>query len=590
MSLKYELENWQAAVDYFDQQDFEKCLESFKLVSESSKIYFNIGMVYANISQQEEALPWFDKAAECDQFMAIAYFQRGVSNFLLGNMVDAEADFDIALKNMRGNSMIDYNQLGLQHQLYLCEVLFNRGLARLNQGYYEAGMEDLSYSRKNKQTEAHEVIEEAIAAQGDGFTVFSIPPGILYRPPEHKIRNVKKVDYLGSARVVASLNGDTFTGFMPPETVKQPSKPVSNGSGGGGGGGANKPSSAPNVGKAAILPPKDTRALAVLDKDSLSRQDSSARLPPQRSMSRGGTPAPGGLPGSPTPNLSRQNTMNATRLKMNKRTDLSDMQNQEPFTPGYFDLYYRDDQEYYNGNGKSTPYGYDGENGGQDGRMGDMRMGGGGGGGMNGYAKSNYPPNGYYNEGNGESSPPALSSPGSVSSNDSPQFSNDVRYSPEKGQGRSNPGSNGRYADKPRYNQGPLKSFSKNKINPMARQDSLRSNGPQKLPMRRQDTSMSARSISTLQGKLKVKCYHQSQPDNTRVLLVDVEVTYNELMRRIQDKFGSPRPLRLKYRDEENELVLMTDDDDLMVARTIAEAAMQGSDNGVERLEIYCFD
>ena len=35
---------------------------------------------------------------------------------------DAMSDFDTALKNLRGNLLIDYKQLGLQYKLYSCEV------------------------------------------------------------------------------------------------------------------------------------------------------------------------------------------------------------------------------------------------------------------------------------------------------------------------------------------------------------------------------------------------------------------------------------------------------------------------------------
>ena len=35
---------------------------------------------------------------------------------------DALADFELAEKNLRGNVLIDYKQLGLQYKLYSCEV------------------------------------------------------------------------------------------------------------------------------------------------------------------------------------------------------------------------------------------------------------------------------------------------------------------------------------------------------------------------------------------------------------------------------------------------------------------------------------
>lgn len=35
---------------------------------------------------------------------------------------DALSDFELAEKNLRGNVLIDYKQLGLQYKLYSCEV------------------------------------------------------------------------------------------------------------------------------------------------------------------------------------------------------------------------------------------------------------------------------------------------------------------------------------------------------------------------------------------------------------------------------------------------------------------------------------
>ena len=39
-----------------------------------------------------------------------------------------------------------------------------------------------------------------------GYTVFSIPVGILYRPNDAKVKNLKTKNYLGQARLVAAVN------------------------------------------------------------------------------------------------------------------------------------------------------------------------------------------------------------------------------------------------------------------------------------------------------------------------------------------------------------------------------------------------
>jgi hypothetical protein len=51
-----------------------------------------------------------------------------------------------------------------------------------------------------------------------GYTVFSIPVGIVYRPNEAKVKNLKTKDYLGKARLVAASDkANIFTGFAGAE-------------------------------------------------------------------------------------------------------------------------------------------------------------------------------------------------------------------------------------------------------------------------------------------------------------------------------------------------------------------------------------
>lgn len=52
--------------------------------------------------------------------------------------------------------------------------MFNKGLAQINLGYVEEGMSDMQVARKQKVTDDHDVIDEAIRDRGEGYTVFSI--------------------------------------------------------------------------------------------------------------------------------------------------------------------------------------------------------------------------------------------------------------------------------------------------------------------------------------------------------------------------------------------------------------------------------
>lgn len=115
-------------------------------------------------SNQVEA---YQQATKLDQFLAVAYFQQGVSNFLLSDFAEALANFNEALLYLRGNTLIDYEQLGLKFRLYSCEVLFNRGLCFIYDGRLEEGLQDLEFASKEVQVEDHNVINEAIAEKAE---------------------------------------------------------------------------------------------------------------------------------------------------------------------------------------------------------------------------------------------------------------------------------------------------------------------------------------------------------------------------------------------------------------------------------------
>ncbi|PVG02938.1 hypothetical protein CPB86DRAFT_779815 [Serendipita vermifera] len=227
MSLRAELETWDAALKAYDAEDFTKALDLFGRIADSSKILTNIGLIYATLGEHELAVEQFIGATELDQYLAVAYFQCGVSNFLLGKYNVAFDDFDKALLYLRQNQAINYEQLGLQFRLYSAEVLFNKGLCLIYLGNESEGLQDMAEAQKEKVTEEHNVIDEAIRDRGEGYTVFSIPVGILYRPPENKLKNAKPKDYLGKAKLVAAENANeaytTFTGVTRMQQGYSPS-------------------------------------------------------------------------------------------------------------------------------------------------------------------------------------------------------------------------------------------------------------------------------------------------------------------------------------------------------------------------------
>lgn len=222
MSLKAELETWASALKAYDEEDFEKSLELFSAIGDSSKILTNMGLIYAALGEHEAAVEQFQAATQLDQYLAVAYFQCGVSNFLLTRYDLAYRNFEEALLFLRGNQSINYEQLGLKFKLYSAEVLFNKGLSLLYSGRGNEGMQDLNAALLEKVTEEHNVIDDAIADRGEGYTVFSIPVGVLYRPSENKLKNAKAKDYMGKAKLVATSDeNEAYTTFTGVTRLKQ---------------------------------------------------------------------------------------------------------------------------------------------------------------------------------------------------------------------------------------------------------------------------------------------------------------------------------------------------------------------------------
>ena len=55
-------------------------------------------------------------------WISISFLTSAKLNVISCRYDEAMKNFDIALKTLRGNRLIDYKQLGLQYKLYSCEV------------------------------------------------------------------------------------------------------------------------------------------------------------------------------------------------------------------------------------------------------------------------------------------------------------------------------------------------------------------------------------------------------------------------------------------------------------------------------------
>ncbi|KAJ7881262.1 hypothetical protein B0H14DRAFT_2565843 [Mycena olivaceomarginata] len=221
LSLKAKLETWGAVLRAYDDEDFETALKLFSRIPKSSIILTSIGIIHAALGEHEIAVERFIKATLRDPYLAVAYFQCGVSNFLLARYDLAYCDFREAYRHLRDDQTIDYEQIGLSFKAVPAEVLFNRGLCLVCLDQVDKGLADLEAARRLHATKDHEIIGDAIRMRGRGYTVFSIPRGVCYRPSEKKLANAASKDYMGEARLIAAIDlHATTTGFAGAEQLR----------------------------------------------------------------------------------------------------------------------------------------------------------------------------------------------------------------------------------------------------------------------------------------------------------------------------------------------------------------------------------
>ncbi|KAF9281420.1 hypothetical protein BKA57DRAFT_458020 [Linnemannia elongata] len=578
-SLKHELDQWNEGVIAFDQGQYEDALEYFEPIADSAKIHFNIGVVLATLGDFEGAGAAYEQATKLDQYLAIAYFQNGVANVALENYAKALTCFHDAYLYLRGNMVIDYTQLGLDFKLYSCQVLFNRALCYIELGEMDLGMTDLWRATREKQTKAHDMLDQALRDKGQDCTVFTVPQGVLYRPAESKVKNSKKKDYLGNSKVIAAVDAsDQFAGFKGKSAWQvQMSGPTNVASSTE----ESRPMTPPNGlqrrATERVVPGGVTgRARRDTDPERPHMLEHAASFNGTDAMTRRG-PGPSALgPAGSEP-----------------RPQMLTRRNTEAQRPSPLDI----DNSAYPPTSRSN-----GPN--------SAAPGGPGAGGRNRYQDDMDDVDQYINalSLDSQQSPsdlrvspiPTRSNTGNVRPgmhrNQSP---NGPSPPPSVYDGNSPPngrsvgpvvadlrrmGSNTRglkREDSVRSNaSGGMYQGSQMNSSPLAYSNSVSSNGT---PRSEEGSSYLDEPVyAGLRDKLRVKCHYI----DTRAVLVRVDTSLQELLQKVQEKFQADRPLKLKYKDEDHHMLSMIDDEDWLMAQQV-QMETQGT---LDRMELWCFD
>ncbi|KAJ3111962.1 hypothetical protein HDU96_005101 [Phlyctochytrium bullatum] len=518
-----------------------------------------MGAAFLNVRQVDEAIACLTRAIACDVYLAVAYFQRGVCFYSKNMLTEALADFTDALAFLRGNLVIDYNQLGLAYKLYACEVSFNRGLCFAAVGQIDAAMADfddairtrpLASDTQGGKAPDHRRMEEAMDLQDrapDYLRPFDVPNNIVYKPPPGKLKNVEKKEYLGKSKVVAAFDeNDGFAGFSGAKI------------------------------KAQTLVRDNTKAPTEME-HSFSRTATIARAPTKRGGS-GAPENPIGLDGQPLTFASlNKRAISATTTNapvpidvspMNPASDLSPAPQRRPSAPQPF-----------------AP------------RVSSIRL----------PAKSNTVPNAGSRDDRPRDPPQqALPTPPEKDRRLEDEVDEMMRYAEERARG-VHPGSRRGSEDDVRRAPSRARSQSRPDTPPMSGDERDYGNGGGRYDddgygvpnaaaaiMSRRNTTTSFATTSSAAGdKLKIKCHYG---DSKILLAVPTNLAFEDLQFRAAKKLGlNPNvPIRFKYRDADGEMVMMTDQEDMEVAFEMAGIDFMHPSGSVgagnDRFELWCFD
>ncbi|MGH0156464.1 UNVERIFIED_CONTAM: hypothetical protein FKN15_074901 [Acipenser sinensis] len=265
------IREWHAAVQAVDEKDWVSALGLLENISEpTSKIFFTAASVHLVLGQLEQAIKALDRTIAKDERLAVGFFQRGAVHMLAGRLEEALSDCSLALKHFRGNSVIDYRQLGLRYQLHSWQVLYNAAVVHTRLGQWDKALDFLEkaagltgegrgvsveqavvrvkvlynaaavHTRLGQWDKALDSLEKAAGLTGEGRGVsveqavvrvkcrmllepLMVPKGEVFRPRKQDVEQLIQRDFLGKPKKASSFPN----GIPLPPDLKPPTRPQS---------------------------------------------------------------------------------------------------------------------------------------------------------------------------------------------------------------------------------------------------------------------------------------------------------------------------------------------------------------------------
>ncbi|XP_029367528.1 NADPH oxidase activator 1 isoform X1 [Echeneis naucrates] len=213
------LQLWDESVQAVDARDWEGALSILgKINTPTSRTLFNTASAHLALGQLDQALKALDLAIAKDERLAVGFFQRAAVMMQIDRLEEALSDCIWAQQYMRGNTVIDYRQLGLRFKLYSWQVLYNAAAVYSRMGDWEQAQDVLMSASQQRTGGRGGNIEAALDSVTKRVVLdpLLVPEGEVFRPRKQDVEQLKQRDFLGKAKVISSMiPNDDFGGFEP---------------------------------------------------------------------------------------------------------------------------------------------------------------------------------------------------------------------------------------------------------------------------------------------------------------------------------------------------------------------------------------
>ncbi|MBN3299539.1 NCF2 factor, partial [Amia calva] len=210
---------WSEAVGAVDRRDWEAALTALGQISEpTARTLFTTASILLTLGRLELTIKALDQTIAKDERLAVGFFQRAAVHMLADRLDEALGDCALAQKHMRGNSVIDYRQLGLRYKLYSWQVLYNMAAVQTRLCHWDTA-EDLLQEASQQQGGARGVnlkLSLDSLARLEVLKPLLVPEGEVFRPRKQDVEQLEQRDFLGKPKVISSvIPNDDFGGFEP---------------------------------------------------------------------------------------------------------------------------------------------------------------------------------------------------------------------------------------------------------------------------------------------------------------------------------------------------------------------------------------